>query len=179
MTPEIIVKNEMTYFQGLVPVKAIRALRSAASWDEYISNPTGMKIADVPLEEEVTREEAIMMAHSPAPMGTKLRPYRNKVLLLFVDAETQIGSIIVPGVAQVPTGEAIVIDVGEGDWDPATQKFIPIPDLKVGDRVHIAKYTGSHITLREEMIDPETQEKVVVSRTYYTLDPKHILNKYE
>lgn len=125
----------------------------------------------------MTREDAIKLAHAPAPMNKLLRPHRNKVLCLMVEADSQVGSIVIPDVAKVQTGEAIVIDVGPGAWDEKENKFHPIPDLHVGDRVCIAKYMGSQTILDEVLIEDDGSERRV-KRTYVTIHPDNILNKY-
>ncbi len=124
-----------------------------------------------------TRQDAIDAAHAPAPMDRVMRPHRNKVMVLMVEADSQSGSIIIPNQAKVTTGEAIVVALGAGTWSDEKEEFIPIRDMYVGQRVMVAKYMGSQCILREEIVrDGEVES---TEHIYVTLHPDHVLNVYE
>lgn len=73
-------------------------------------------------------------------------PLRRRVLAVPVAAETQTeGGIIIPESARDNADEAIVVAVGEGDYDDIHDKHIPVRNCKVGDHVLLARYTGAEI----------------------------------
>ena len=89
----------------------------------------------------------------------KIRPLQDRVLVKRVEAEEKTASgIIIPDNAKEKPLEAEVIAVGNGRR--LDNGELVKPDLKVGDRVLISKYSGSevkvdgveHLILREDDI---------------------------
>jgi chaperonin GroES len=89
----------------------------------------------------------------------KLRPLQDRVLVKRVEAEEKTASgIIIPDNAKEKPLEAEVIAVGNGRR--LENGEVVKPELKVGDRVLISKYSGSevkvngveHLILREDDI---------------------------
>ncbi|HET9240377.1 MAG TPA: co-chaperone GroES [Oligoflexus sp.] len=89
----------------------------------------------------------------------KLRPLQDRVLVKRVEAEEKTASgIIIPDNAKEKPLEAEVIAVGNGRR--LDNGEVVKPELKVGDRVLISKYSGSevkvngveHLILREDDI---------------------------
>jgi chaperonin GroES len=89
----------------------------------------------------------------------KIRPLQDRVLVKRVEAEEKTASgIIIPDNAKEKPLEAEVIAVGNGRR--LDNGEVVKPDLKVGDRVLISKYSGSevkvngveHLILREDDI---------------------------
>ncbi len=89
----------------------------------------------------------------------KIRPLQDRVLVKRVEAEEKTASgIIIPDNAKEKPLEAEVIAVGNGRR--LDNGDVVKPDLKVGDRVLISKYSGSeikvdgieHLILREDDI---------------------------
>lgn len=125
------------------------------------------------------RAAAILKAHDVCELDAVMRPFSyekgvGKVLLLMVEADEQtVGGIFLPNGATLNFGEAIVVDIDDrleqrGDLD-----------LNVGDRVMVAPYMGSKVELREKWVDPVSGEDRFGMRNYVTIDPAHILNKFE
>ncbi len=89
----------------------------------------------------------------------KIRPLQDRVLVKRVEAEEKTASgIIIPDNAKEKPLEAEVIAVGNGRR--LDNGELVKPDLKIGDRVLISKYSGSevkvdgveHLILREDDI---------------------------
>ena len=89
----------------------------------------------------------------------KIRPLQDRVLVKRVEAEEKTASgIIIPDNAKEKPLEAEVIAVGNGRR--LDNGEVVKPELKVGDRVLISKYSGSevkvngieHLILREDDI---------------------------
>lgn len=133
-------------------------------------------------QELAERTAAANTAHDAADMDTIMRPYHypkgeGKVMLVLVDADGMTeGGIIIPGVAQAKTGEAVLIDIDDrlrakGDLG-----------IKIGQRVQVSKYMGSMVELREKVTRSKDNGEIVtdtITSTYVTMDPSHILNVYE
>lgn len=88
-----------------------------------------------------------------------IRPLHDRILVKRLDAESKTpGGLIIPDAAKEKPVEAIVIAVGTGKRDKDGER-IPL-DVKDGDRVLFAKYSGSeiklegveHVILREDDI---------------------------
>src|SRR5205823_13025684 len=76
----------------------------------------------------------------------KFRPLHYRIVIKRIDAEEKTaGGIIIPDTAKEKPQEGEVIAVGPGGRDE-TGKLIPI-DLKVGDRVLFAKWSGTEVKL--------------------------------
>jgi chaperonin GroES len=82
-------------------------------------------------------------------MKLKFRPLHDRVVVRRVTAdEKTAGGIIIPDTAQEKPQQGEVIAVGPGGRDEAG-KLIPI-DLKVGDKVLFAKWSGSEVKIGGE-----------------------------
>jgi chaperonin GroES len=76
----------------------------------------------------------------------KFRPLHDRVVLKRVSAEEKSsGGIIIPDTAQEKPQQGEVVAVGPGGRDDAG-KLIPI-DLKAGDRVLFAKWSGTEVKI--------------------------------
>jgi chaperonin GroES len=87
----------------------------------------------------------------------KLAPLGNNVIVKPVDEETiSRGGIIIPDTAKEKPHEGEIIAAGPGKVNKAG-KLLPM-DVKVGDRIIYAKYTGSEIKIANEkyLIMPES-----------------------
>jgi chaperonin GroES len=79
----------------------------------------------------------------------KLRPLQDRVVIRRIDEEAKTaGGIFIPDTAKEKPLEGEVVAVGNGK----VQKdgSVRALDVKVGDRVLFAKYTGSDVTLAGE-----------------------------
>lgn len=73
----------------------------------------------------------------------KLRPLGDRVLVKpLEDEERTKGGIVLPDTAKEKPQRGEVVAVGPGEWDEEGQKRLPL-DVKVGDHVLYAKYSGS------------------------------------
>jgi chaperonin GroES len=87
----------------------------------------------------------------------KLTPIGNNVIVKpLAPEEVTRGGIILPDTAKDKPQEGEIIAVGPGKVNKAGNK-LPL-EVKVGDRVIFAKYTGSEIKLNDEkyLIMPDT-----------------------
>ncbi len=89
---------------------------------------------------------------------TKIRPLRDRIIIKRLNEEEKTkGGIIIPDSAKEKPQEGKVVAVGNGRYEDG--KLIPL-DVKAGDKVLFAKYSGSevkiegeeHLILREEEI---------------------------
>ena len=79
----------------------------------------------------------------------KFRPLHDRILVRRVEEpETTAGGIIIPDTAKEKPQEAKVVATGPGHRDE-DGKLTPL-DVKAGDRVLFAKYSGTEITLDGE-----------------------------
>lgn len=94
-----------------------------------------------------------------APMPPALRPLHDRILVRRLEADAKTpGGLFIPDAAKERPVEGLVIAAGDGARDKDGAR-IPI-DVKVGDRVLFAKYSGTevkflggdHVLLREEDI---------------------------
>ncbi len=86
----------------------------------------------------------------------KLEPLGDKVVVKPIEKEvTSKGGLIIPDTAKEKPQEGEIIAVGPGKVDKKGNKIAM--DVKVGDKVIFAKYTGSEITVSGEkyLIMPE------------------------
>ena len=73
----------------------------------------------------------------------KLKPLEDRVVVKAVTQEEKTASgIVLPDTAKEKPMLGEVTAVGEGKWDEAGTKRIPM-DVKVGDRVIYGKYSGT------------------------------------
>ncbi len=87
----------------------------------------------------------------------KLEPMGDKVIVKPIQKEeTSKGGIIIPDTAKEKPQEGEIIAVGPGKVNKQGNKIAM--DVKVGDKVIFAKYTGSEITIDGEkyLIMPES-----------------------
>jgi chaperonin GroES len=78
-----------------------------------------------------------------------IRPLQDRVVAKRREREEEIrGGIIIPDSAKEKPQEAEVIAVGPGKLDDKGNR--QVPDVKVGDRVLIGKYSGSEIKLDDQ-----------------------------
>jgi len=76
----------------------------------------------------------------------KFRPLHDRVVLKRIEAEEKTASgIIIPDTAKEKPQQGEVIAIGPGGRDEAG-KLIPI-DLKAGDRVLFAKWSGTEVKI--------------------------------
>lgn len=81
-------------------------------------------------------------------MASKIRPLRDRVIVKRLLAEERTrGGIIIPDTAKEKPQEGTVIAVGLGKQDDG--KVIPL-DVRAGDRILFAKYSGSEIKLDDD-----------------------------
>ena len=79
----------------------------------------------------------------------KIRPLQDRVVAKRREREEEIrGGIIIPDSAKEKPQEAEVIAVGPGKLDDKGNR--QTPDVKVGDRVLIGKYSGSEIKVDDQ-----------------------------
>ncbi len=82
-------------------------------------------------------------------MANNIRPLHDRVIVRRIaKGEQSRGGILIPDTAQERPQEGEVVAVGEGKYrtDGARQS----PDVRVGDRVLLGKYSGSEIKLDGE-----------------------------
>ena len=73
----------------------------------------------------------------------KLKPLEDRVVVKAVTQEEKTASgIVLPDTAKEKPMIGEVISVGDGKWDDAGNKRIPM-DVKAGDKVIYGKYSGT------------------------------------
>ena len=73
----------------------------------------------------------------------KLKPLEDRVVVKAVTQEEKTASgIVLPDTAKEKPMLGEIVAVGDGKWDEAGTKRIPV-DVKVGDRVIYGKYSGT------------------------------------
>lgn len=98
-------------------------------------------------------------------MALNLKPIADRLVVEPLGQEEKTPSgIILPESAKEKPQEGKVISIGPGRWDEEGKKRVPF-DLKVGDRVIFAKYSGTEFNYR----DNGTEKK------YLILNEKDIL----
>jgi chaperonin GroES len=96
----------------------------------------------------------------------KFRPLHDRVVVRRVTAdEKTAGGIIIPDTAQEKPQEGEVLSVGPGGRDEAGK--IVKPDVKAGDRVLFAKWSGTEVKIdgQELLIMKESDILGVLERT--------------
>jgi len=84
-------------------------------------------------------------------MAASIRPLHDRVLIRRINVEEQLGGgIVIPDTAKEKPQQGEVIAVGEGKFrkDGTRQR----PDVKEGDRVLFGKYSGSEVTIGDELL---------------------------
>ncbi len=78
-----------------------------------------------------------------------IRPLQDRVLIKRIDELEQVrGGIIIPDTAKEKPQEAEVVAVGPGKVNDDGKRVAP--DIKVGDKVLVGKYSGSDIKIDGE-----------------------------
>ena len=86
----------------------------------------------------------------------KLKPLEDRVIIMAVTQEEKTASgIVLPDTAKEKPMVGEVVAVGEGKWDEAGTKRIPM-DVKVGEKVIYGKYSGT------EYKTPEGDEVLIL-----------------
>ena len=79
----------------------------------------------------------------------KVRPLYDRILVRRIEPKEQVrGGIIIPDTAKEKPMLGEITAVGEGKWDEAGTKRIPM-DVKVGDRVIYGKYSGTEYKTKD------------------------------
>ena len=75
----------------------------------------------------------------------KLKPLEDRVIIKAVTGEEKTASgIVLPDTAKEKPMLGEVVAVGDGKWDEAGTKRIPM-DVKVGDKVHLRQVLGHRV----------------------------------
>ncbi len=94
----------------------------------------------------------------------KFRPLQDRILVqrITADEKTQSG-IIIPDNAKEKPVEALVIAVGSGKI--LENGKVRAPDVKAGDRIMLAKYGGTEITIdgKEHLVLKEDELLCVIT----------------
>jgi chaperonin GroES len=79
----------------------------------------------------------------------KLKPLEDRVVVKAVTSEEKTASgIVLPDTAKEKPMLGEITAVGDGKWDEAGTKRIPM-DVKVGDRVIYGKYSGTEYKTKD------------------------------
>jgi chaperonin GroES len=79
----------------------------------------------------------------------KLKPLEDRVVVKAVTGEEKTASgIVLPDTAKEKPMLGEVTAVGDGKWDEAGTKRVPM-DVKVGDRVIYGKYSGTEYKTKD------------------------------
>ena len=77
-----------------------------------------------------------------------IQPLADRVLLKVLEAEsTTKGGIVVPDTAKEKPQEGKIVAVGKGKVSDSGE--IKAPEVKAGDRVLFAKYSGTEVTTKD------------------------------
>lgn len=80
----------------------------------------------------------------------KLRPLGDRVVVKPLEEEERTkGGIVLPDTAKEKPQHGEVVAVGPGEWDEEGEKRLPL-DVKVGDRVLFAKYSGAEVKMDDQ-----------------------------
>ena len=79
----------------------------------------------------------------------KLKPLEDRVIIKAVQEEEKTASgIVLPDTAKEKPTLGKVVAVGDGKWDEAGTKRVPV-DVKVGDKVVYGKYSGTEYKTKD------------------------------
>jgi chaperonin GroES len=82
-------------------------------------------------------------------MSLNLKPLADRLIVEPLEQEEKTPSgIILPETAKEKPQEGKVLAIGPGRWDEEGKKRVPF-EIKVGDRVIFAKYSGTEFKYRE------------------------------
>jgi len=74
-----------------------------------------------------------------------MKPLEDRIVVKPLDAEqTTSSGLVIPDTAKEKPQEGEVLAVGDGRWDDAGEKRIPL-DVSVGDKVLYSKYGGTEV----------------------------------
>jgi chaperonin GroES len=80
----------------------------------------------------------------------ELRPLGDRVVVKPLEEEERTkGGIVLPDTAKEKPQHGEVIAVGPGEWDEDGKKRIVL-DVKAGDRVLFARYSGTEVKLEDQ-----------------------------
>ncbi|MFW6091769.1 MAG: co-chaperone GroES [Actinomycetota bacterium] len=83
-------------------------------------------------------------------MSVSIKPLDDRVVVKPLDAEqTTASGLVIPDTAKEKPQEGEVLAVGDGKWDEAGSKRIPL-DVSVGDVVLYSKYGGTEVKYDNE-----------------------------
>jgi chaperonin GroES len=86
-------------------------------------------------------------------MALKLRPLHDRVVVKPMEKEETFagGQLVLPETAKEKPQQGEILAVGPGRFDEEGQKRLPL-DVKVGDLVLYAKYSGTEIKLDDQKL---------------------------
>ena len=80
----------------------------------------------------------------------KMRPLADRVIVEPLEGEEKTASgILLPETAKEKPQEGLVVAIGPGRWDEDGKKRVEM-EIKLGDKVVFAKYSGSEIKLDDK-----------------------------
>lgn len=101
-----------------------------------------------------------MMKSNGSRAATKLVPLHDRIVIRPVaQQEVLVSGIVIPDMAKEKPQQGEVVAVGPGRLDD-DGKRIPM-DLKVGDRVLFAKYTGQEVKIDQEDLTVLSEKDVL------------------
>jgi chaperonin GroES len=96
-----------------------------------------------------SKAKVAVKAKAPKAASTKLVPLHDRIVIRPVVQEEVLASgIVIPDTAKEKPQQGTVIAAGPGRLDD-NSKRVPM-DVKVGDRVLYAKYTGQEVKIDQE-----------------------------
>jgi chaperonin GroES len=85
-------------------------------------------------------------------MSLKLRPLADRVIVEPVERDETFagGALVLPETAKEKPQQGVILAAGPGRLDDAGERITP--EVKVGDRVLYAKYSGTEIKLDDKKV---------------------------
>ena len=78
-------------------------------------------------------------------MSVSIKPLEDRIVVKPLDAEqTTASGLVIPDTAKEKPQEGEVLAIGDGRWDDAGSKRIPL-DVAEGDKVLYSKYGGTEV----------------------------------
>ena len=114
-------------------------------------------MADLPKTMKKTSKHSVQPASSPSRTHARsvptdllnIKPVGDRILIRHIEEKEQIrGGVIIPDSAKEKPQEAEVIALGTGHKDKNGQ--LTAFEVKVGDRVVLAKYGGTEVKFNEQ-----------------------------
>ena len=120
------------------------------------------KAAPKPMAKSGSRSASKFVSKNGSKSASKLVPLHDRIVIRPVVQEEVLSSgIVIPDTAKEKPQQGTIIAVGPGRLDDNGKRILM--DVRVGDRVLYAKYTGQEIKIdREELI--VIQEKDVLAK---------------